>query len=215
MIWCQDSILAPYQNVGTEFNSAPFKTEVQMETEVYYPKLYDIIYRSGYVIGFIGTALFVFSYIFLNNVSSGIIFFYIAFFMFYAGSLVSSLFLLVWKKEIKIFILACVTLGIISGIIYIFVENPEILVISAGLVLAGLSGLYGKEAHCFHFFEGWILMWSFPLIVFSNILIYGLNAQSNETIHFIFSAVYIIIAFMSLSFLIKKLKQPLMQFCQN
>jgi uncharacterized integral membrane protein len=135
--------------------------------------------------------------------------------MFYAGSLISSLFLLVWKKEIKIFILSCVILGIITGIIYIFVKNPEILVISAGLVLAGLAGLYGKEAHCFHFLEGWILMWSFPLIVFSNLLIYGLNAQNNVAVHFIFSAVYAIIAVMSFSFLIKKLKQPLMQFCQN
>jgi uncharacterized integral membrane protein len=135
--------------------------------------------------------------------------------MFYAGSLISSLFLLVWKKEIKIFILSCVILGIITGIIYIFVKNPEILVISAGLVLAGLSGLYGKEAHCFHFFEGWILMWSFPLIIFANLLIFGLKAENNGVVHLVFSFIYGIMALLAFSFLIKKIKQPLMQFCQN
>lgn len=181
-----------------------------METDVYYPKSYDIIYRSGYAIGFIGIVLFVFSYIFSNTLFS-----YAGFFVFYAGSLLSSSFLLVWKKEIKIFILSCVILGILTGIVYIYTDNTEILIISAGLVLAGLAGLYGKEAHCFHFFEGWILMWSFPILVFANLLVYGLNAEYNGTVHAVFSAVYIIITVLAFSFLIKKMRQPLMQFCQN
>ena len=182
-----------------------------METDVHYPKSYDIIYRSGYIIGFIGIALFAFSYIY-----SDIPGFYAGISIFYAGSLISSSFLLVWKKEIKIFILSCVILGILSGAGYIFVfKNPEILIISIGFVLAGVAGLYGKEAHCFHFIEGWILMWSFPVLIFANLLIYGLNIENYGIVRAIFSVIYVIIMLLALSFLIKKLRQPLMQFCQN
>ena len=182
-----------------------------MDTDVYYPKSYDIIYRSGYVIGFIGIALFAFSYIY-----SDILGFYSGISIFYAGSLISSSFLLVWKKEIKIFILSYVILGILFAAGYVFVfKNPEILIISIGFVLAGVAGLYGKEAHCFHFIEGWILMWSFPILIFSNLLIYGLNVENYGIIRVVFSVIYVVITLMALSFLIKKLRQPLMQFCQN
>ncbi len=182
-----------------------------MDGEIYYPKSYDVIYRAGYIIGFAGIALFVYSYVF--SYAQG---FWAGMPVFYAGSLISSSFLLVWKKEIKIFILSCVISGIIAGTAYVlFFKNAEVLIVSAGLVLAGLSGLYGKEAHCFHFAEGWILMWSFPVLVFANLLIYGSNLENGEAVHFIFSAVYIIITVLALSFLIKKLRQPLMQFCQN
>ncbi len=182
-----------------------------MEKEIYYPKSYDIIYRSGYVIGFIGIALFAFSYIYYDIPG-----FYAGISIFYAGSLISSSFLLVWKKEIKIFILSCVILGILSGAGYVFIfKNPEILIISIGFVLAGVAGLYGKEAHCFHFIEGWILMWSFPVLIFANLLIYGLNVENNGIVRVVFSVIYVIIMFLALSFLIKKIKQPLMQFCQN
>ena len=94
-------------------------------------------------------------------------------------------------------------------------KNPEILIISIGFVLAGVAGLYGKEAHCFHFIEGWILMWSFPVLIFSNLLIYGLNAENYSIIRIVFSVIYVATALTAFSFLIKKLRQPLMQFCQN
>ncbi|MHB1697200.1 MAG: DUF2301 domain-containing membrane protein [bacterium] len=182
-----------------------------MGTDVYYPKTYDVIYRSGYVIGFAGIALFVYSYLF--SFQSG---FLAGFSIFYAGALISSSFLLVWKKEIKIFILSCVILGIIFSVGYLaYFKNPEILIISAGFVLAGLAGLYGKEAHCFHFVEGWILMWSFPVLIFTNLLIYGLKLQDKGYVHAILSVIYTVLMLLALSFLVKKLKQPLMQFCQN
>ncbi len=182
-----------------------------MEKEVYYPKFYDIIYRSGYIIGFIGIVLFVFSYIFSNIYGL-----YAGISVFFAGSLISSWFLLVWKREIKIFILSCVIAGILLGLSYILViRNIEVLIISFGFVLAGLAGLYGKEAHCFHFVEGWILMWTFPVLVFANLLVYGFNIERDTGVHVIFSVIYLIIMLLALSFLIKKLKQPLMQFCQG
>ena len=182
-----------------------------MEADVYYPKAYDMIYRSGYVAGFLGILLFAFSYIFSDRPV-----FFLGISIFFLGSLISGIFLLVWRKEIKIFILSCIVLGIILGISYIlFFKNPELSIISMGFVLAGLAGLYGKEAHCFHFKEGWILMWSFPFLVFANLLIYGLRLQNNGSVHTIFSIIYIIVMLLALSFLIKKLRQPLMQFCQN
>ncbi|MCL4497717.1 MAG: DUF2301 domain-containing membrane protein [Deltaproteobacteria bacterium] len=181
-----------------------------METDIYYPKTYDIIYRSGYVIGFLGILLFALSYLFSNWQG-----FALGISVFYLGSLISGIFLLVWKKEVKIFILSCIILGIIFGAGFLFFRNPEILIISMGFVLAGLAGLYGKEAHCFHFIEGWILMWSFPFLIFANLLLYGLKLQNNDSVHIIFSIIYLVIMLLALSFLIKKLRQPLMQFCQN
>ncbi|RZD13939.1 MAG: hypothetical protein EVJ47_08390 [Candidatus Acidulodesulfobacterium ferriphilum] len=181
-----------------------------METDIYYPKTYDIIYRSGYVIGFLGILLFALSYLFSNWQG-----FALGISVFYLGSLISGIFLLVWKKEVKIFILSCIILGIIFGAGFLFFRNSEILIISMGFVLAGLAGLYGKEAHCFHFIEGWILMWSFPFLIFANLLLYGLELQNNDSVHIIFSIIYLVIMLLALSFLIKKLRQPLMQFCQN
>ena len=181
-----------------------------METDIYYPKTYDIIYRSGYVIGFLGILLFALSYLFSNWQG-----FALGISVFYLGSLISGIFLLVWKKEVKIFILSCISLGIIFRAGFLFFRNSEILIISMGFVLAGLAGLYGKEAHCFHFIEGWILMWSFPFLIFANLLLYGLELQNNDSVHIIFSIIYLVIMLLALSFLIKKLRQPLMQFCQN
>ncbi len=181
-----------------------------METDIYYPKTYDIIYRSGYVIGFLGILLFALSYLFSNWQG-----FALGISVFYLGSLISGIFLLVWKKEVKIFILSCIILGIIFGAGFLFFRNSEILIISMGFVLAGLAGLYGKEAHCFHYIEGWILMWSFPFLIFANLLLYGLELQNNDSVHIIFSIIYLVIMLLALSFLIKKLRQPLMQFCQN
>lgn len=182
-----------------------------MEKDIHYPKSYDIIYRAGYAVGFLGIFLFTLSFVFSygQGIALGIS-------VFYLGTLISGIFLLVWKKEVKIFILSCIILGIILGIgnLLIF-KNPEFLVISMGFVLAGLAGLYGKEAHCFHYIEGWILMWSFPVLIFVNLLIYGLKVQSNSSVHAVFSVIYVIVTFLAFSFFIKKTRQPLMQFCQN
>lgn len=182
-----------------------------MDTSIYYPKTYDVIYRSGYVVGFLGILLFVFSY--LVSDWQGLV---LGISVFYAGSLLSGIFLLVWKREIKIFILSCMSLGIILGISHLlFFKNPEIAVVSIGFVLVGMAGLYGKEAHCFHFAEGWLLMWLFPILILVNLLIYGLKLQNSGSVHTILSVIYIIVMLLALSFLIKKLRQPLMQFCQN
>ncbi len=177
---------------------------------VKYPRSYDIIYRSGYVISFLGIFLFWVSYLFLNE--SGL---FGGISLFYIGALISGIFLLVWRKEIKIFILSCIIIGIFLSFMYLFLKNQEILIVSIGFVLAGYAGLYGKEAYCFHFNEGWILMWSFPVLIFTNLIIYGTGYGRNVITHDIFSVIYLIIVILALSFLIKKLRQPIMEFCQN
>ncbi|MHB1665340.1 MAG: DUF2301 domain-containing membrane protein [bacterium] len=186
------------------------------QADVYYPKSYDITYRIGYVIGFIGIFIFMFSYIFnsLNYILLGLA-------IFEAGTLLSGIFLLVWKKEVKIFILSCIVIGILLGSVSFYFFNFNALfkdisiIISIGFVLAGLGGLYGKEAHCFHFYEGWILLWSFPILILLNLIVFISNIQFNPAVHLIFSIIYFFIMLLALSFLIKKIKQPLMQYCQN
>lgn len=184
--------------------------------DIYYPKSYDITYRTGYVIGFIGILIFTIYYILKSP------FYYsIGIMIFYAGTLLSALFLLVWRREVKIFILSCIIIGIILSIISAFfftsgsILQSEGIIVSSGFVLAGLAGLYGKEAHCFHFIEGWILMWIFPLLLLLNLIVYALNLQNYPLLHFILSSIYILITILAFSFLTKKLRQPLMQFCEN
>jgi len=40
-----------------------------METKIYYPKTYDVIYRSGYIIGLLGIVLFVFLLTVVSNLA--------------------------------------------------------------------------------------------------------------------------------------------------
>jgi uncharacterized integral membrane protein len=186
------------------------------QEDIHYPKSYDITYRIGYAVAFAGILIFVAAYFFS---SSGYILLGLS--IFEAGTLLSGIFLLVWKKEVKIFILSCIIAGILLGTVSFYFINFNnsfkdiLIIISIGFVLAGSGGLYGKEAHCFHFYEGWILLWSFPILILSNIIIYAANVQSSFPVHIIFSILYFIIAVLAFSFLIKKIKQPLMQYCQN
>jgi uncharacterized integral membrane protein len=186
------------------------------QEDVYYPKSYDITYRIGYGVGFVGIFIFVAAYFYSSSDYT-----LLGLSIFEAGTLLSGIFLLVWKKEVKIFILSCIITGMLLGAISFYFINFNylfkdiLIIISIGFVLAGLGGLYGKEAHCFHFYEGWILLWSFPILILLNIIAYAANIQSYPPVHTIFGILYLIIALLAFSFLIKKIKQPLMQFCKN
>ena len=186
------------------------------QEDVHYPKSYDITYRIGYGVGFAGILIFVAAYFFSSSD-----YILLGLSIFEAGTLLSGIFLLVWKKEVKIFILSCIVAGILLGVVSFYFINFNdlfkdiLIIISIGFVLAGLGGLYGKEAHCFHFYEGWILLWSFPILILLNIITYAANIQSSPIVHTIFSILYLIIAVLAFSFLIKKIKQPLMQYCKN
>lgn len=172
---------------------------------IYYPRSYDITYRAGYILQGLGATTFFILY-FLKAGP----YIVISLLIFEAGIALSSLFLLVWKIEIKRFILFMTFSGIAIQILSIFLSPKyriNIFCLGLGFILAGGAGLVGKEAYCFGFIEGWLLLLIYPLAIIPNIL--GL---SSHNLNLIFSG---LIAFLHVSFLKKKLSQPLLKSCEG
>jgi len=171
---------------------------------IYYPRPYDIAYRTGYILQSLGATAFLILYFLKTE------FYIIPLLLFEAGIALSSLFLLVWKREIKRFILFMTFSGIAIQTLSIFL-SPEyrinIFCLGLGFILAGGAGLVGKEAYCFGFIEGWLLLLIYPLAIIPNIL--GL---SSHNLNLILSG---LIAFLHVSFLKKKLSQPLLKSCEG
>jgi uncharacterized integral membrane protein len=80
-----------------------------------------------------------------------------------------------------------------------------VIVAGIGLVCAGAAGLAGKEAYCFGYREGWMLMWGYPVVVLAVLL--GLGGGVFNALAF--SALFLLI----LSLTGKKLRQPLLSPC--
>lgn len=177
------------------------------EAGIYYPRSYDIAYRIGYVLQSIGSLGFAILY----GLSSNLLI--IPLFVFEAGIAVSSIFLLVWKAEIKRLILRMTFGGIALQIISIFVSpisafySEKAFFLGLGLTLAGGAGLVGKEAYCFRFNEGWLLLIIYPLSIIPNL--FGLSSYNYNL------GASIIIAILQLSFLKKKLSQPILKKCEG
>ncbi|MBI5187898.1 MAG: hypothetical protein HZA07_02330 [Nitrospirae bacterium] len=178
---------------------------------IYYPRSYDITYRAGWIIQCIGAFIFSGIYIFRPEIPIFAIPAYIiGLIIFETGIAISALFLLVWKAEIKRFILWCVFAGIVTQILSIILKGPiqhSIFVIGVGMMLAGANGLVGKEFYCFRFIEGLILFVLYPIIVFINLFYIGghtLNA-------FLYGLSTILLS----SFTRKKLSQPLLKKCKG
>jgi uncharacterized integral membrane protein len=85
--------------------------------------------------------------------------------------------------------------------------RTNIFCLGLGFILAGGAGLVGKEAYCFGFIEGWLLLLIYPVTIIPNIM--GL---SSHNFNLILSG---IIAFLQVSFLRKKLSQPLLKSCEG
>ncbi|MDI6800913.1 MAG: DUF2301 domain-containing membrane protein [Thermodesulfovibrionales bacterium] len=174
---------------------------------IHYPRSYDITYRIGYILQTIGALGFVVLYGLQSK------WHIIPLIIFEAGIALSSLFLLVWKAEIKRFILRMTFAGIALQIISIFIQpinafySEKIFFIGLSLTLAGGAGLVGKEAYCFRFNEGWLLLMIYPLAVIPNIF-----GFASYKYNFIVSS---IIAILQLSFLRRKFSQPLLKHCEN
>jgi uncharacterized integral membrane protein len=174
---------------------------------IYYPRKYDITYRIGYVLQSLGALGFAILYALGSKLQI------IPFVIFNAGIALSSVYLLVWKAEIKKFILRMTFAGIALQISSIFV-NPidafyagKMFFLGLGLTLAGGAGLVGKEAYCFRFNEGWLLLMVYPLAVIPNLL-----GFASYRYNLIVSAV---IAVLQISFLRRKLSQPLLKKCEG
>jgi uncharacterized integral membrane protein len=131
--------------------------------------------------------------------------------LFNAGALLSGIYLLVWMTWVKKIILGSVLIGIplqVLGWLY----APEqyavsVILIGIGLVCVGAGGMVGKEAYCFAYREGWMLLWLYPLLVLTNL--FGIS-------HTVFNALGFSAAFLLLLSLTgKKLRQPLLSKCST
>lgn len=174
---------------------------------IYYPRKYDITYRIGYILQSLGAVGFVILYALESKLQV------IPLIIFESGIALSSMFLLVWKAEIKKFILRMTFAGIALQIISIFV-NPidafyagKMFFLGLGLTLVGGAGLVGKEAYCFRFNEGWLLLMVYPLAVIPNL--FGFASYKYNL------GISVIITLLQLSFLRKKLSQPLLKKCEG
>jgi uncharacterized integral membrane protein len=182
-----------------------YSLEAQIATAgIHYPRSYDIAYRIGYIVQLSGILIFTISFLLeLPSYIIGIILFEI-------GVTLSAIFLLVWKREIKRFILFSIAIGILlQAMGYIFFPSylKEIFIVGLGFICIGGAGLVGKEAYCFNFFEGWLILLLYPIIIFSSLL----GAESR----IFFAILYLSLLLLHASFLRKKLGQPLLHGCDT
>jgi uncharacterized integral membrane protein len=174
---------------------------------IYYPRSYDFTYRIGYVLQSIGAIGFCILYFLKSGLQ------FLPIIIFDLGVALSSIYLLVWKAEIKRFILRMTFSGIALQIVSIFISpiNPfyseKTFLLGLGLTLVGGAGLVGKEAYCFRFVEGWLLLIAYPLAIIPNIFGFS-NYRYNVVVAFL-------IALLQISFLKRKLSQPLLKKCEG
>jgi uncharacterized integral membrane protein len=174
---------------------------------IYYPRKYDIAYRVGYVLQSIGAIGFVVLYGLQSNLQI------IPLVIFNSGIALSSIYLLVWMAQIKRFILIMTFFGIALQIISIFINpisafySEKIFFLGLGFTLIGGAGIVGKEAYCFRFNEGWLLLIVYPLAIIPNLF-----GFASYNYNLVFAA---IIAVLQLSFLRRKLLQPLLKKCEG
>jgi uncharacterized integral membrane protein len=110
-----------------------------------------------------------------------------------------------WVKKI---ILGSILIGIPLQIIGLYGPpqySGTIILAGIGLVCVGAGGMVGKEAYCFAYREGWVLLWLYPILVLTNLM-------GKE--HRVFNALGFSAAFLLLLSLTgKKLKQPPLSAC--
>lgn len=169
-----------------------------------YGRRHDISYRTGLVMQVLGAAILAVLYPLENP-------FYTAGIMvFEAGVFLSAIYLLVWMRPVKIFILVTVIVGLALQVAGAF-SAPEhyagsVIIVGIGFVCIGAAGMVGKEAYCFGYREGWLLaLIGFPIMVLANLM-------GRENI--IFNSLgFSVLFFLLLSLTGKKLKQRLLSPC--
>jgi uncharacterized integral membrane protein len=170
-----------------------------------YGRRQDIAYRIGLVTQVLGAAVLAVLYPLGNP------FFTVGIMLFNAGALLSGIYLLVWMSWIKKIVLGSILIGIplqVLGWMYA-PEQYAVSVILAGigLVCVGAGGMAGKEAYCFAYREGWMLLWLYPVLVLTNLT--GMT-------HPVLNALGFSLAFLLLLSLTgKKLRQPLLSSCSS
>ena len=170
-----------------------------------YGRRHDISYRAGLLIQVFGLALLAVLYPLESPFyTTGIM-------LFETGVLLSAIYLLVWMRPVKIFIVSSVIIGFIMQVAGYFAA-PEhaglVMIAGVGLVCVGASGMVGKEAYCFGYREGWLLaVFGFPIMVLANLV-----GRENRIFNSLgFSILFLLL----LSLTGKKLKQPLLSKCST
>ena len=168
-----------------------------------YGRRHDIAYRTGLVLQVLGAAILAVLYPLQSP------FYTIGIMLFEAGVLLSGIFLLVWRSVVKKVILGSILTGLALQVAGFYVQEQYagLMILSGlGLVCAGAAGMVGKEAYCFGYREGWLLMLlAFPIMVLANLL-----GKENPVLNSIgFSIVFLLL----LSLVGKKLKQRLLSAC--
>lgn len=169
-----------------------------------YGRRHDISYRTGLILQVLGLALLAVLYPLENP------FYTVGIMLFELGVLLSAVYLLVWMRPIKKFILGSVVAGLgiqIAGSVLAPEQYAgQLMIAGIGVVCIGASGMVGKEAYCFGYREGWLLaIFGFPVMVLENLF-------SKESIIFN-SAGFSILFLLLLSLTGKKLKQPILNPC--
>ena len=169
-----------------------------------YGRRHDISYRTGLVLQVLGAAVLAVLYPLENPFyTAGIM-------LFELGVLLSATYLLVWMSWVKKIIVGSVLVGLVLQMVA-YLVGPEqyagsAMIAGIGFVCAGAAGMAGKEAYCFGYREGWLLMMiGFPFIVLENLI--GRERRIFNSLGF--SVLFLLL----LSLTGKKLKQRLLSSC--
>jgi uncharacterized integral membrane protein len=179
------------------------EVQISMAGLTYGPR-HDISYRTGLVLQVLGAAVLAVLYPLESP------FYTIGIMLFELGVLLSATYLLVWRSWVKKIILGAVLFGLALQVVA-YLVGPEqyagsALIAGIGFVCAGAAGMVGKEAYCFGYREGWLLMMiGFPVMVLENLL-----CRENRIFNSLgFSVLFLLL----LSLTGKKLKQRLLSPC--
>ena len=168
-----------------------------------YGRRHDISYRTGLVMQVLGMALLAVLYPLESP------FYTVGIMLFDLGVLLSAVYLLVGMSWIRKIILWSVATGIALQVAGFYAPEHyagSIIIGGICMVIAGAAGMAGKEAYCFRYREGWLLMlFGFPIMGLANLL-----AKENRVFNsFGFSVLFLLLLFLTG----KKLKQPLLSTC--
>ena len=185
-------------------STTPTLEEQISMADVAYGRRHDISYRTGLVLQVLGAAVLAVLYPLESPFyTAGIM-------LFELGVLLSAAYLLVWMSWVKKIIVGSVLIGLVLQVAA-YLVGPEqyagsAMVAGIGFVCAGAAGMVGKEAYCFGYREGWLLMIiGFPVMVLENLI-----GRENRIFNSLgFSVLFLLL----LSLTGKKLKQRLLSSC--
>ncbi|HSQ78014.1 MAG TPA: DUF2301 domain-containing membrane protein [Nitrospirota bacterium] len=185
-------------------STAPTLEEQISMAGLTYGRRHDIAYRTGLVLQVLGAAVLAVLYPLESPFyTAGIM-------LFELGVLLSATYLLVWMSWVKKIIVGSVLIGLVLQVVA-YLVGPEqyagsAMIAGIGFVYAGAAGMAGKEAYCFGYREGWLLMMiGFPFMVLENLI--GRESRIFNSLGF--SVLFLLL----LSLTGKKLKQRLLSSC--